>query len=173
MANDLSSYGMTADEQRLYLEEQRQNGFLDLPQDKRAFALEFVQSGSYVEASNAVGIQTGTGRRWLRDPLVASFIQYLNQQKEHYSLIDAGFIETQYLVLLGKLLGEEAVPMADKEGVVFQAKKFHASEAVSCLRDLAKISGHYKEEGSTVNVQVTNLTEEQRRILNEKLDANY
>lgn len=173
MASALNSYGMTADEQRLYLDEQRQNGFLDLPQDKRAFALEFIQSGSYVEASNAIGIQTATGRRWLRDPLISAFIQYLNQQKEHYSLIDAGFIETQYLILLSKLLGEEAVPMVDKDGTAFLAKKFHSSEAVGCLRDLAKVSGNYKEEGATINVQVTSLTDEQRQILNAKLDETY
>jgi len=173
MASASNSYGMTAEEQRLYLDEQRQNGFLDLPQDKRAFALEFIQTGSYIEASKSAEIQTATGRRWLRDPLVAAFIQYLNQQKEHYSLIDAGFIETQYLVLLGKLLGEESVPMVTSDGASYSAKKFHSSEAVGCLRDLAKISGHYKEEGATVNVQVTNLTDEQRQLLNSKLDENY
>ena len=172
MSNASNNYGMTQDELRSFLADQRENGFLALGQDKRLFALNFVETGSYAMASEAAMVVKDTGRRWLRDPLVSAFIAYLNQQKEHYSLIDASFVESQYLVLLAKLLGEEEVPMVNKDGAQFSAKKFHSSEAVAALRDMAKISGHYKED-STVNVHVTNLTDDQRRILNEKLDANY
>lgn len=173
MTDASNIYGMTADEQRLFLAEQRENGFLALDQSKRAFALEFIQSGSIAESAAVAGVTPTTGRRWAKDPLVSAFINYLNQQKEHYSLIDSSFIETQYLGLLGKLLGEEPVAMVSKDGAAFEARRFDGAAAVSCLRDLAKITGLYREEGTTVNVQVTNLTEEQRRMLNEKLDASY
>lgn len=173
MASDSTIYGMTAEELRLFLSEERENGFQRLEQKKRAFALDFIQSGSAPRSAGAVGISTETGRRWLKDPHVAAFIHYLNQQQEHYSLINASFIETQYLGLLGKLLGEEPVAMVDKDGAAFTAKKFDGSSAVSCLRDLAKISGHYKEEGSTINVQVTTLTEAQQKFLDEKLNSEY
>lgn len=172
MANASNSYGMSTDELRSFLAEQRENGFADLDVKKRAFGLEFVQTGSYIEASNAAGIDSRTGSRYLRDPLVAAFIQYLNQQKEHYSLIDASFVESQYLTLLAKLLGEEEVPFVNKDGTVVKVKKFHSSEAVAALRDMAKISGHYKDD-TNINIQVTSLTDEQRRLLNEKLDSAY
>jgi|GEM_PF-4804341 len=172
MSSASNSYGMTPGELNSFLAEQRENGFLALPQPKRLFGLNFTETGSYAKASEAASISNDTGRRWLRDPLVSAFISYLNQQKEHYSLIDASFVESQYLVLLAKLLGEEEVPMVNKDGATFLGRKFHSSEAVAALRDMAKISGHYKDD-STITVQVTNLTDDQRRILNEKLDANY
>lgn len=172
MSSASNNYGMTAAELSSFLAEQRENGFLGLSQERRLFALTFTETGSYAKASEAANVVTDTGRRWLRDPLVAAFIAYLNQQKEHYSLIDGSFVESQYLVLLAKLLGEEEVPMVNKDGATFMGKKFHSSEAVAALRDMAKISGHYKDD-STITVQVTNLTDDQRRILNEKLDANY
>lgn len=164
---------MTADELKLFLSEERESGFQRLDQKKRAFALDFIQTGSAPKSADAAGIAPDTGRRWLKDPHVAAFIHYLNQQQEHYSLINASFIETQYLSLLGKVLGEEPVAMVDKDGVAFSARKFDGSAAVSCLRDLAKISGHYKEDGNTINVQVTTLTEAQKKFLDEKLNSEY
>lgn len=173
MSADSNIFGMTADEQRSFLSEQRENGFQQLEQPKRLFALEFVATGSVAQSAEAAGITTATGHRWIKNPVVSAFVHYLNQQKEHYSLIDASFVESQYVSLLSKLLGEEEVAMVDKEGVQFMAKKFEGAAAVSCLRDLAKISGHYKEDGSTINVQVTTLTEAQQKFLNEKLDSEY
>jgi hypothetical protein len=173
MADASNIYGMTAAEQSSFLAEQRENGFQALSQGQRAFALDFIQSGSIPQASQAAGVKPETGRRWVRDPLVSGFIHYLNQQKEHYSLIDASFVETQYLNLLGKLLGEEQVSMVDKDGMQIERKKFEGAAAVACLRDLAKISGHYKEDGNTINVQVTTLTDEQKRFLDEKLNSAY
>ena len=173
MASASNIYGMTADEQRSFLAEERESGFIRLEQPKRMFALEFVATGSIAEACKAGGIKSDAGRRWLRDPHIAAFIHYLNQQQEHYSLINASFIETQYLSLLGKLLGEEEVALVDKDGAQFRAKKFDGSGAVAALRDLAKISGHYKEDGTTVNVQVTTLTDAQKKFLDEKLNREY
>lgn len=173
MADDSNRYGMESGELRTYLAEQRENGFLSLDQGKRLFALEFVQSGSYVESATKAGISSETGRRWLKDPLVACFINYLNQQKEHYSLIDASFVESQYLGLFAKLIGEEEVDIVDKDGVAIKRKKFHASEAVAALRDMAKISGHYKDDPSMVLNLNTNLSDDQKQILDKLLDGKF
>lgn len=164
---------MKSAELSAFLAEQRENGFLALAQDKRLFALTFVETGSYVQASAAAGIQKETGKRWMTDPLVSCFINYLNQQKEHYSLIDASFVESQYLALFAKLIGEDEVDIVDKDGCAVQRRKFHASEAVAALRDMAKISGHYKEDNS-LNIKITSdLTEEQRKLLDQALDGKY
>lgn len=173
MSNEIDIYAMPASELNSFLAEQRENGFVSLSQKKRLFALEFIQSGSYLEAATAAEIEAPQAKRWLKDPLVSAFINYLNQQKEHYSLIDASFVEVQYLTLFTKLIGEEEVPLVDKDGIAYSAKKFHSSDAVACLRDLAKVSGHFKEDPA-VRVQVEGLlTEEQRAILNQKLDEHF
>ena len=164
---------MSPSELNSYLHEQRENGFTGLSQQKRLFALRFIEACSYVEAAEAADITPETGRRWLRDPLVSCFINYLNQQKEHYSLIDAGFIETQYLRLFAKLTGEEAVPFVNREGIESQVKRFDGAGAVAALRDMAKISGHYKEDPK-VKVEIgTVLSEEQKKMLDDMLESNY
>lgn len=173
MADNSNPYGMASGELSKFLAEQRENGFLDLDQNKRLFALEFVQTGSYVESAAKAGVASDTGRRWLKDPLVSCFINYLNQQKEHYSLIDASFVESQYLGLFAKLVGEEEVDIVDKDGLAIRRKKFHASEAVAALRDMAKISGHYKEDVS-LNMKLTaDLSEDQKQILDKLLDGKF
>lgn len=170
MAESSNIYGMRSQELNAYLAEQRENGFLGLAQDKRLFGLTFVETGSYIQASDKAQVSRETGKRWLTDPLVSCFINYLNQQKEHYSLIDASFVESQYLSLFAKLMGEDEVDMVDKEGFPMSRKKFHASEAVAALRDMAKISGHYKEDNS-LNIKITSdLTEDQKRLLDKALD---
>lgn len=174
MSNDSSTYGMTPAELSSFLAEQRENGFQGLPQKHRLFALEFSQSGSYIDASKKAEIGKETGRNLLRDPLVTCFINYLNQQKEHYTLIDAGFIESQYLQLFAKLTGEEEVPVVDKNtGAQLYRHEFNGPAAVSALRDMAKISGHYKEDG-TLRVELgVSLNEDQKRLLDKALDELY
>lgn len=164
---------MKSAELSAYLAEQRENGFIGLDQTKRLFALEFVQTGSHIKSSETAGIDRETGKRWLRDPLVSCFINYLNQQKEHYSLIDASFVEAQYLNLFSKLIGEEEVDMVDKDGCAITRRKFHASEAVAALRDMAKISGHYKDDASLNIRLVTELSEDQKQLLDKMLDGKY
>lgn len=160
-----------------WLEQNRLNGFSDLSQAERLFALEYVKTCDRFEAARVSGIAPTRTLRILRDPLVQEFIKHLNDQKQHYSLIDAAFIEVQYLSLYGKLMGEEAVAIVDKENCVHMRHKFHASESVAALRDMAKMSGVYKEEQPGVNVNVNlgnvKLNPEQQAAFNKVLDDSF
>ena len=173
MSTDIKPSDMRPADLKSFLAEERENGFLSLTQAQRNFAIEFTKCASHLEAADHAEIPRDKALRTLRDPLVACFINYLNQQKEHYSLIDASFIEVQYLGLLSKLMGEEEVPMLDKEGTPMKRKVFHSSEAVALLRDMAKISGHYKDDPSVVVNVAAQLTEEQQALLNKALDERY
>lgn len=161
-----------------WLETNRLNGFSDLPQKERLFALEFVKSGDRFEAAKRAGIASNQTLRTLREPLVQEFIQYLNAQKQHYSLIDASFIEVQYLTLYGRLMGEEEVAVLDKEGFVQMRHKFHGSESVAVLRDMAKMAGVYKDDPA-VNVNINGapavkaLTADQQDTLDRVLDDKF
>lgn len=173
MTNNIKPSDMRPDDLKSFLADERANGFLSLSQEQRLFAIEFTKCASHLEAADLAGIPRDKALRTLRDPLVACFINYLNQQKEHYSLIDASFIEVQYLGLFSKLMGEDDVRIMDKEGSVKTARVFHSSEAVGCLRDMAKISGHYKDDPSVVVNVATQLTEEQQALLDKALDERY
>lgn len=171
MSGSYDTYGMAPQEFANFLTEQRQNGYSALSQRDRQFALEFIQTGSYVAAAKAVGVSSQTGARLLKDPLVSSFVNHLNQRKEHYSLIDASFIETQYLVLFAKLSGEEPVDFIDKDGCQQTGRKFDGPAAVSALRDMAKISGNYREDGTLqVSLIAADLTDDQKKLLGAAID---
>lgn len=173
MSTDIKPSDMRPDDLKSFLADERANGFLSLSQQQRQFAIEFTKCASHLEAADLAGIPREKALRTLRDPLVACFVNYLNQQKEHYSLIDASFIEVQYLGLLGKLMGEEEVACVDKEGTPMTRKIFEGSAAVALLRDLAKISGHYKDDPSVVVNVTPALTEEQQALLDKALDERY
>lgn len=177
--NTLSDlYSGNAEGLKSWLEANRLNGFADLPQADRLFALEYVKSGDRFAAAKKAGIAVNQSLRRLREPLVIEFIKYLNEQKQHYSLIDASFIEVQYLTLYGRLMGEEEVAVLDKEGFVTMRHKFHASESVAALRDMAKMAGVVKGDGPEVNVNFgqqapAQLTPLQRSILDRALDDEF
>jgi phage terminase small subunit len=153
----------------------RLNGFADLTAQQRLFALEYHKEPNHLTAADAAGIGRTAAMRTFRDPLVQEFLKHLREKQEHYTLIDKGFIEVQYLSLYGKLIGEEDVAFVDKEGDTQMVRKFHASEAVSLLRDMAKTIGVLKEEGANVtfNMNNVNLTDEQKSILDAALDAKF
>lgn len=180
MSSVTSLYEQNLNGLKEHLESNRLNGFADLPANHRIFALEYFKEPDRFKAAEVAGIAKSGALRVLRDPLVQEFLKYLRDKQEHYTLIDKGFIEVQYLNLFGKLIGEEDVQMVDKDGVAFTAKKFHASEAVSALRDMAKSINFFGDESPklSVNVGVNNfanveLTDEQKAILDAALDAKY
>ena len=135
----------------------RQTGWKDLPEVDRAFAIEYITNGfNHANAAEAVGLTKSSGLRKLRAPLVQGFIAYLQDQRAKASIITREFVEQQYLEILPKLKGEEAVPLVSPQGDAYEAKKFHSGETVSVLRDLSKAAGYTPEEikgGAVVNVQ--------------------
>ena len=162
-----------------FLEDNRKNGFLDLPQQHRAFALEYVQSYDLFASADLVGIPRTAARRTLNNPLVRCFIEYLNAEAQYYSLLNKTFIEAQYLSLYAKLIGAEEVEVFDVEtGKTISVRNFRAAPAVACLRDMAKMAGMFPKEGLiSVNVGVgimgSPLTERQQKLLDSILDDEY
>lgn len=149
-----------AEEQSL-LERQIANGWKDLGEQDRAFAVEYLTNGfKHNNAAEAVGLARSSGLTKLRTPIVGAFIGFLQDQSSTAKLITRQFVEAQYLEILPMLKGEENVPIHDqKSGETVMAKKFHSAEIVSVLRDLGKGTGYIAPDnagdgGATVNVQI-------------------
>ena len=175
MSNVSSTYERSLEGLKEQLAVNRLNGFADLTAQQRLFALEYHKEPNHLTAADNANIPRNQAMRMFREPLVQEFLKHLREKQEHYTLIDKGFIEVQYLSLYGKLIGEEEVNFVDKDGETRPVKKFHASEAVSLLRDMAKTIGVLKEDGAsvTVNLNNVNLNDEQKAILDAALDAKY
>lgn len=131
----------------------------DLTPEKRAFALVYVVNYSHRDAAISVGLPANRGINLIRDPLVAAFIKDIQDKDLIPNLITEDFVRTHMVNLLPKLLGEEEVSLIDKEGEEFSAKKFHAADAVSLLKELAKSTKFYEDGsggggGNNVNVNI-------------------
>ena len=148
----------TLEERAVLLERNRGLNWPDVTPEQRAFAYELLRNGyKHAAAAEEIGLARSAGIRLLRHPLVSAFIAELQEQEASHNFITKRFVESMYVDLLPKLLGEEEVPLVTPAGEQFHAKKFHSSEAVSVLRDLSKSSGYQETEGpksATVNVTI-------------------
>ncbi len=139
------------------IERNRLSDWEDLSPEQRAFVFEYMQNGfNHREAAREAGFKPDNGFRMLRHPLVASYIQHLQEEQYERSLLTKSFVEAQYLEIIPKLKGEENIPLVTGMGEEVLVKKFHSAEIVSVLRDLSKISGMQTEEKQNKNaVSVT------------------
>lgn len=140
------------------IERNRLSDWEDLSPEQRAFAHEYMQNGfNYREAALDTGHKPVHGYRMLRHPLVASYIQHLQDEAYDQSLLTKAFVEAQYLEIIPKLKGDVEVPAVTGMGEEVLVKKFHSAELVSVLRDLSKTTGMQTEEKlnkNAVNIQI-------------------
>jgi len=144
------------DELSNYIDSNRKNGWPDLKPNEKTFAFNYMQHFNHNRAARDAGWKSaGYGLKLLRDPLVSAFIGFLKDELQERTLIDAEFVQSQWLELLPKLNGEEDIPLITSSGEEIMARKFHGSEMVSALRELGKSTKFYEEgSGGSGNVSI-------------------
>ena len=163
---------MKQEDYELWLKTQVDSGFPELSLAARQFAIEMIECRDHLLAADLAQIPRNQAMKMWRHPLVQAFMAYLNEKRTNYSLIDSSFIEVQYLSLFNKLMGNEEVPMVDKDGTAISRKKFHASEAVAALGAMAKAVDffgdskpirleHTGKDGAPIQTQNVRLTREE------------
>ncbi len=140
------------------IERNRREDWPDLTPEKRAFALVYVVSYNHRDAASSAGLSPDSGIRLIRDPLVSAYIREIQDKDLVSNLITEDFVRTHMVNLLPKLLGQEEVPLVDKDGSQISVKKFHPTDAVNLLKELAKSTKFYEEGsgqgGNQVNVNI-------------------
>lgn len=121
----------------------RENGWPDLSAESQLFAMAYVETYNMSDSAQAANISLVDARKLLRDPIFVSFVNDLQSHLNTRTVISKDFVHLQWLKLLPKLMGEEPVDMVDKNGEGYQERRFHASEAVSLVKELGKIVGVY------------------------------
>lgn len=140
----------------------KDNGYADLDAKKKAFVFKYLEAYELRDAAEAVGVSRETARKWLREPLVSSFLNEWQQEMGQRSVITRDFVNQQWLKLLPKVMGEEEVAMVDKDGMQYTAKEFDAVAATRVITELSKSTNFYNEgSGSkaavTVNIDLSAL----------------
>jgi hypothetical protein len=127
----------------------------DLSEQKRAFALNYVLHYNHRKAAEEVHLNPDLGLRIVREPLVAAYIKYLQDEQSITNFITEDFVRTQYLNLLPKLMGEEEVAIITGAGDAITECKFFPGEATNVIKELAKSTKFYEDgSGNAAPVQV-------------------
>lgn len=143
--------------QQQLVEQNRENGWQDLPTVHRAFALRYVEDYDHRAAAQEVGIPQDQALRVLRNPLVTAFVNDLQGEMQMQSVINADFVRMQWLKVMPKLMGEEPVPMVAGDGTPIVAPVFQSGAVVRMLTELGKSTKFYANGsnqeggGSTIN----------------------
>jgi len=131
----------------------REDGFVCLTPLERQFALEFVVSGCTLKAlATQFDIPLRDITKMYNDPVVRGFIADLQAEVLQHKLINEQWVESQIMKIWPQLMGEETVPLVDKSGAAFNAKKFHATEVTSLLKHFGGNSDQKHAGG--VHVQI-------------------
>ena len=131
----------------------REGGFVVLTPMERQFGMEFVVTGSTLDAlAKQFKLPMTDIRRMYNDPVVRAFISDLQAEVLQHKLVNEQWVEGQILKIWPQLLGEEPVPLVDKSGNAFSAKKLHSTEVTSILKHFGGNDDQKKLNG--VHVQI-------------------
>lgn len=130
------------------IESEKAADFPSISGKDRMFGIHYVGCYNVKEAASAAGVTKDYGANLLRNPIFCAFVQEVQRGREAVTLISKDFATFHWLKLLPKLMGEEEVPMVDKEGDEFMAKKFHSNEVVAALKEINKMAGVVEETKS-------------------------
>lgn len=149
---------MKSDELSQRLKFNRENGYPELTSQQKVFANRYFEDFDIIAATEAVAIAKSTGLKWLRNPLVSDYVEFLTKDFAEGSVIRREWVELQWLETWAKLSGKAESEFVNRDGDSFMVKKFHASESVSALKELTRLSGLDKDSkgtgGTTIHINL-------------------
>lgn len=138
------------------VEENRKNGFLDLNDQRKAFCITYITNGfKHRQAATQVGYEAGMGIRLKREPLVAAYINVLQNQYFAESIVTKAMMDSRLDQLEAIAMGEEAINMVTAMGDSITVKKFHPEMAMKVYQERNRLHEITKEEGGNSAVSVT------------------
>lgn len=141
----LNELPTSSEEFEAKLQEFRDGNWAALSPEKKAFAYAYIENYDHRDAASQIGLSPDMGIRLRRDPFVTAFINDLQSILGERSLITRDFVNMQWLKLLPKVTGEEAVMLGvSKEGLQLEGYEFNAAAAVKILTELSKSVDFYK-----------------------------
>lgn len=157
-SKDLTAFGSDT------VERNRELGFPDLEEQKKAFAIKYVTNGyQHRLAAVDAGFPLSRGIQLKREPLVAAYISDLMDKYLAESLVTKQTLDIYLDELEDIAMGRIDVPMITANGDAVSGKKFHADLAMKVYNERSKLHGIVKDENGgsgVVNVQINmgNLT---------------
>jgi len=138
------------------VERNRESGFLDLDDQRRAFCIEYVTNGyKHRDAAESVGFPAERGTRLKREPLVAAYIVDLQNKYLAESVVTKQTLDVHLDELEDIAMGRISIPIVTGSGEKIEAKKFHADLAMKIYAERSKLHGISKDDSKHAAVNVT------------------
>jgi hypothetical protein len=139
------------------LEQNKLNGWMDVPAQTKRFMQEYSISGNLKEACRAIDVSSATGSRLLKDPLARGYLDYLMEDFREESLIRRDFVELQILETLEQVNGDVEVPGVDRDGNPFMGKTFNAQAKIALIREMKDFAGIGGSSGKAAGKVLVNI----------------
>lgn len=122
-----------------------------LSSDEQAFVASYIENG-YSMASTAEALELGPAvvKSYWNKKQVRAAIAEVQSELDNIDFLNERWVKAQILRLLPKVLGEEAVPMVDKEGSASLAKKFFPAESINLIK-MVNDMGNVKDASKLLN----------------------
>lgn len=138
------------------IERNRENGYQDLEEQRRAFCIEYTTNGyKHRDAAVSVGFSANIGICLKREPLVAAFIVDLQEKYLAESLVTKQSLDVYLDQLEDIAMGRVDIPIVTGAGEEIDVKKFHADLAMKVYAERAKLHGIVQDDTKTAAVYVS------------------
>lgn len=124
---------------------EREAGFPNVQPEHKSFMSVYAEEYDFKGTCASFGLKPAAGRRLLGKPINKAFLNFLEEDWRDVSVLRKEWVELQWLETYEKLSGEAEIPFVNRDGIAGTVKKFHASETVSCLKEISHLSGADKE----------------------------
>ncbi len=122
------------------IERNRENGFEDLEDQKKAFCIKYVTNGyNHREAAEDVGINPNRGIQLKNEPLISAYIHDLQQQFLAESIVTKQVMDSKLDVLEDIAMGRVEIPLVTGAGDKIEAKKFHPDLAMKVYAEKVRL----------------------------------
>ena len=126
------------DEMQAIVERNKEGGWKDLTDQRKAFAMEYVINYDHRAAAKKVGFALSSGARLIKEPLIGAYISHLQELHLTSSIVTREFINSNYIQLLSMAMGREEIDIVLPNGEGIKATKTSIAEATSILKEMSK-----------------------------------
>ena len=138
------------------VERNRELGYPDLDDRRKAFCIEYVSNGyKHVDAAARVGFTKVMGLRLKREPLIAAYINDLMNKYLAESIVTKTTLNSYLDELEEIAMGRTDIPMVTGSGRSFDASKFHPELAMKVYAERSRLHGIVDDDSKIATVNVT------------------
>lgn len=138
------------------IERNRENGFMDLDEAKKAFCIVYVTNGyKHREAAEEAGLNPDKGIQLKREPLVSAYIYDLQQQYLAESIVTKQVMDAKLDELEDIAMGRVEIPLVTGAGDKIEAKKFMPDMAMKVYSEKVRLHKIVEDKSKSGHVSVS------------------